>query len=108
VDYVRGRFRERAGARPAAVLENALGEWALRFLILGLAVTPLMRFARINLVKYRRAIGLTPFLYVVLHLAGLSGARPAVRLGRDRQGHPQAALYYHRHGGFRCCWCRWR
>jgi sulfoxide reductase heme-binding subunit YedZ len=49
------------------VLENQLGEWALRFLILGLAITPLMRLARINLVKYRRAIGLCAFTYVTLH-----------------------------------------
>ena len=56
------------GTDPLRVLENGLGEWALRFLILGLAVTPLMRFARINLVKYRRALGLVAFIYVVLHL----------------------------------------
>jgi sulfoxide reductase heme-binding subunit YedZ len=37
-------------------------------LILGLAITPLMRLVRINLVKYRRAIGLCAFTYVSLHL----------------------------------------
>lgn len=60
-------FTNNLGADPLRVLENQLGEWALRFLILGLAVTPLMRFARINLIKYRRAIGLCAFTYVVLH-----------------------------------------
>ncbi len=57
------------GADPLRVLENGLGEWALRFLILGLTITPVLRFARINLVKYRRAIGLIAFIYVVLHLS---------------------------------------
>ncbi|GAB4355710.1 MAG: protein-methionine-sulfoxide reductase heme-binding subunit MsrQ [Oricola sp.] len=57
------------GPDPAKALEHALGEWALRFLILGLAITPLMRLARINLVKYRRAIGLTAFVYACLHLS---------------------------------------
>jgi sulfoxide reductase heme-binding subunit YedZ len=66
--YAAAVFANALGPDPAKVLEHAFGEWALRFLILGLAVTPLMRFARINLVKYRRAIGLTAFLYVVLHL----------------------------------------
>jgi sulfoxide reductase heme-binding subunit YedZ len=56
------------GPDPIAVLENNLGEHALQFLLLGLAITPLMRFAKINLVKYRRAIGLIAFFYVVMHL----------------------------------------
>lgn len=67
--YFLAAFTYSLGPDPAKALEHALGEWALRFLILGLAVTPLMRLARINLVKYRRAIGLTAFAYVVLHLA---------------------------------------
>ena len=67
--YVFAAFTYSLGPDPAKALEHALGEWALRFLILGLAITPLMRLARINLVKYRRAIGLTAFAYVVLHLA---------------------------------------
>ncbi|MFY8095814.1 MAG: protein-methionine-sulfoxide reductase heme-binding subunit MsrQ [Niveispirillum sp.] len=56
------------GADPLKVLEHAMGEWALRFLILGLAITPLRRELGIGLLKYRRAVGLTAFLYVVLHL----------------------------------------
>lgn len=60
-------FMNKLGADPLRVLENQLGEWALRFLILGLAITPLMRLARINLVKYRRAIGLCAFTYITLH-----------------------------------------
>lgn len=67
--YFIAAFTYSLGPDPAKALEHALGEWALRFLILGLAITPLMRVGRINLVKYRRAIGLTAFAYVVLHLA---------------------------------------
>ncbi len=55
------------GADPIDALENALGEWALWLLIASLVVTPLQRLARINLVKYRRAIGLLAFVYVTLH-----------------------------------------
>ncbi|WP_425417495.1 protein-methionine-sulfoxide reductase heme-binding subunit MsrQ [Oricola indica] len=69
VDLFVRAFSNSLGADPLRVLENGLGEWALRFLILGLAVTPLLRFGRINLVKYRRAFGLVAFIYVVLHLS---------------------------------------
>lgn len=55
------------GPDPLKALENGLGEWALKFLILGLCITPLMRFFKLNLVKYRRAIGLVAFGYVVSH-----------------------------------------
>lgn len=56
------------GPDPVRTLENGLGELALQFLIAGLLITPLMRFARINLVKYRRALGLVGFGYVFAHL----------------------------------------
>ncbi len=66
--YFAAAFTNKLGADPLAVLENALGEWALIFLVAGLMVTPLMWLTRINLVKYRRAVGLVAFAYVVLHL----------------------------------------
>lgn len=56
------------GVDPVKRLEHELGEFALRLLILGLAITPLRRFAGINLLKFRRAIGLLAFIYVFLHL----------------------------------------
>ncbi len=55
------------GPDPVKALENGLGEYALQFLIAGLAISPLMRFARINLIKYRRALGLVGFFYVIAH-----------------------------------------
>lgn len=59
---------DRLGADPLNVLERALGEWALRFLILGLTITPLRQVFGINLLRYRRAVGLLAFYYAGLHL----------------------------------------
>jgi sulfoxide reductase heme-binding subunit YedZ len=56
------------GADPMRTLERDLGEWALRFLIAGLCITPLRQSIGINLLRYRRAIGLLAFYYVALHL----------------------------------------
>ncbi|WP_417723015.1 protein-methionine-sulfoxide reductase heme-binding subunit MsrQ [Salipiger sp.] len=55
------------GFEPIKALEHQLGEWALQLLIAGLCITPLRRYAGLNLLKFRRAIGLIAFLYVVLH-----------------------------------------
>lgn len=56
------------GVEPIEVMEHQLGEWGLQVLIAGLLVTPLRRWAGVNLLKYRRALGLIAFSYVVLHL----------------------------------------
>ncbi|MDA7429766.1 protein-methionine-sulfoxide reductase heme-binding subunit MsrQ [Primorskyibacter aestuariivivens] len=56
------------GAEPIKALEHELGEFALQLLIAGLAITPLRRHAGINLIKFRRAIGVMSFVYVALHL----------------------------------------
>lgn len=56
------------GVEPIKVLEHELGLIALQLLIAGLAVTPLRRFARVNLMRFRRAIGVMAFIYVALHL----------------------------------------
>lgn len=47
--------------------EHLLGIWALRFLFATLAVTPLRDLLDINLLRYRRALGLLAFWYVVMH-----------------------------------------
>jgi len=59
---------DRLGADPMRELEHALGLWALRFLILTLAITPLRQLAGVNLLRYRRALGLSAFYYVLMHL----------------------------------------
>lgn len=56
------------GAEPINALERELGQFALQLLVVGLAVTPLRRHVGINLIRFRRAIGLMAFLYVFLHL----------------------------------------
>jgi sulfoxide reductase heme-binding subunit YedZ len=56
------------GVEPIKELEHALGEIALQLLIAGLAVTPLRRYLRVNLLRFRRAIGLMAFFYVAAHL----------------------------------------
>ncbi|SCY68109.1 protein-methionine-sulfoxide reductase heme-binding subunit MsrQ [Microvirga guangxiensis] len=59
---------DQLGADPMRYLEQALGLWALRFLIATLAITPLRQLFSINLLRYRRAIGLLAFYYALLHL----------------------------------------
>jgi sulfoxide reductase heme-binding subunit YedZ len=59
---------DQLGADPMRYLEQALGLWALRFLIASLAVTPLRQLFNLNLLRYRRAIGLLAFYYAALHL----------------------------------------
>lgn len=60
-------FTGQLGADPSRSLEHALGLWALRFLIAGLCVTPLRQIAGLNLIRFRRVIGLLAFTYVTLH-----------------------------------------
>ncbi len=57
------------GAEPIKALERELGEIALQLLIIGLCLTPLRRYLGVNLLRFRRAIGLLAFSYVCLHLA---------------------------------------
>lgn len=59
---------DRLGADPLATLEKLLGLWALRFLVIGLAITPSRRLGGPSLVRYRRAIGLLAFYYATAHL----------------------------------------
>jgi sulfoxide reductase heme-binding subunit YedZ len=57
------------GADPAKRIEHAFGTAAVQFLIASLAVTPLRRFAGINLLRWRRGLGLVAFAYALAHLA---------------------------------------
>lgn len=56
------------GVEPINALERLYGERALQLLILGLAITPLRRWIGVNLIKFRRAIGVTAFAFVFAHL----------------------------------------
>jgi methionine sulfoxide reductase heme-binding subunit len=55
------------GPDPVKAIERGLGLRGLQFLLASLAVTPLRRVG-LNLLKFRRALGLLSFLYVTLHL----------------------------------------
>jgi sulfoxide reductase heme-binding subunit YedZ len=58
------------GANPIERITHFTGDWALRFLLLSLAVTPARRLLGWNgLIAYRRMLGLFAFFYAVLHLA---------------------------------------
>ncbi|NVP58006.1 protein-methionine-sulfoxide reductase heme-binding subunit MsrQ [Mycoplana rhizolycopersici] len=49
--------------------EHLLGIWALRFLIATLCITPIRDLFGINWMRYRRALGLLAFWYVVMHFS---------------------------------------
>ena len=55
------------GPDPVKEIELRLGELGLQLLVAGLLVTPL-RWAGLNLIRFRRAIGLLAFFYVAMHL----------------------------------------
>lgn len=55
------------GPDPVKVIERSLGERGLQFLLASLAITPLRRVG-LNLLRFRRALGLLAFLYASLHL----------------------------------------
>ncbi len=57
------------GANPVEEIMDRAGVWALRFLLIGLAITPLSELTGTRkLVAYRRMIGLFAFFYLVLHV----------------------------------------
>lgn len=56
------------GVEPIKAMEHKIGLLGLQILIASLCITPLRRFARVNLFKFRRALGLIAFFYIFLHL----------------------------------------
>ena len=64
-------FTNDLGANPVEAIIRYLGDWALRFLLIALAVTPLRILTGWNIVgRLRRMLGLYAFAYVILHLTG--------------------------------------
>ena len=58
------------GADPVAEIEHRTGTWALRLLLVTLAITPLRQLTgQARLVGFRRMLGLYAFFYASLHLA---------------------------------------
>lgn len=61
-------FNGGLGVDPVAAYERELGLLGLQFLLASLCVTPLQRLAGINLIRFRRALGVIAFVHVMLHL----------------------------------------
>jgi sulfoxide reductase heme-binding subunit YedZ len=58
------------GSEPIKESEHYTGKWALRFLLITLAVTPAIRITQQGwLIKYRRTFGLIAFAYACVHLS---------------------------------------
>lgn len=61
---------ERLGSNPVEALSHASGDWALRLLLLTLAVTPLRRVSGwAPLSRLRRMLGLFAVFYALLHFS---------------------------------------
>ena len=67
---VYSRNSDALGADPVAEVEHRLGLWALRLLMLTLAITPLRQLTgQAVLVRFRRMLGLYVFTYACLHFS---------------------------------------
>ncbi len=63
-----GLWQDTLGANPVETLIRSLGRWALKFLLITLAITPLRRLTGIGaLQRIRRMLGLFCFFYALLH-----------------------------------------
>ena len=65
---VYGAFNNLLGANPVETMTRTTGDWALYFLLITLAVTPLRKILGWNwLIRYRRMFGLYVFFYACMH-----------------------------------------
>ena len=55
------------GVEPIEALEHRYGKLSLQLIVLGLAVTPLRQWAGLNLMPFRRAIGVLAFGFLAAH-----------------------------------------
>jgi sulfoxide reductase heme-binding subunit YedZ len=56
------------GANPVEAITHETGDWALRFLLITLAISPLRQwFGLVALMRFRRMLGLTVFFYACCH-----------------------------------------
>ncbi|MFT5173981.1 MAG: sulfoxide reductase heme-binding subunit YedZ [Gammaproteobacteria bacterium] len=62
-------FHGGLGPNPVETITHATGEWALRMLLVTLAITPLRKLTALNtIMRMRRMFGLFVFFYVSAHL----------------------------------------
>lgn len=70
------------GANPVEALIHFTGTWALNFLLITLAVTPLRRLTgQAWLLRFRRMFGLFAFFYLSLHFLSYAGVDQRFALG---------------------------
>ena len=63
-----GAINDGLGVNPVETLTHETGQWALKFLLITLFITPLRRLTKAHwLIKIRRMLGLYAFFYAVLH-----------------------------------------
>ncbi len=63
-------FTDNLTANPIKEITHFTGEWALRFLLITLSITPLRKITRKNaLIRFRRMLGLFAFFYACLHFS---------------------------------------
>ena len=55
------------GVDPVKAMEHQMGIWGLQLLIASIAITPLRKHLGVNLLKFRRAIGLLAFFFILGH-----------------------------------------
>lgn len=67
-------FTGALGANPIEAVTRELGDWALRFILVALVVTPLRILTGWAVIgRMRRMLGLFAFFYVILHLSSYVG-----------------------------------
>ena len=69
--YSYGYWQETLGANPLEAIIRGLGDWALRILLIILAISPLRRLLNWpQILRIRRMLGLYTYFYTALHLMG--------------------------------------
>ena len=69
-------------ANPVEFLQDQTGDWALRFLVFTLCITPFRKaFDLPELIRFRRMLGLLAFFYVCLHFLTYLGPDKSFDLG---------------------------
>jgi methionine sulfoxide reductase heme-binding subunit len=64
-----GLYNDALGANPIEFVIRSLGRWALKFLLITLAITPLRKLTGLGwLMRFRRMLGLYAFFYATIHL----------------------------------------
>jgi sulfoxide reductase heme-binding subunit YedZ len=74
-------YRGELTANPVEFIQHFTGDWALRFLLITLSITPLRKLLNLpDLIRFRRMFGLFAFTYVCLHFLTYIGPDQAFDL----------------------------